>query len=152
MEACKICIVTLVSCLLLSCLSFFMICDLTYSTVICYEGGNFQLIKTMISSFTLNYLFSLIIYYEGCKFPVIVSCASLSYLWFFMISVLTYSTAIFYEACKFSNADICVCLSYLTFYNHIPLWSAMKRVSFQTSTKWFHVCFWVIFLSLWYLI
>ena len=46
---------TLVSCVPLSYLSFFMISDLTYSTVICYEDGMFPVINTMVSV-SLSYL------------------------------------------------------------------------------------------------
>ena len=33
----------------LSYLSFFMVCDLTYSTVICYEGGKLSNADTLVS-------------------------------------------------------------------------------------------------------
>ena len=49
---------TLVSCMPLSFLSFFMICDLTYSTMICYEDGKFPVIDTMVSCVLLSYLSS----------------------------------------------------------------------------------------------
>ena len=58
-------------------LSFFIICDLTYSTVICYEDGKFPVIDTMVSCVLLSYLmisgvtYSTVICHEACKFPVI---------------------------------------------------------------------------------
>ena len=64
-----------------------MTSDLMYCTVICYEGGKFQVINTM------------------------VSCVLLSYLSILMISDLSYSTVICYEDGKLPviNTLIFVC-------------------------------------------
>ena len=72
----------------LSYLSFFMIYDLTYSTVIFYEGGQFStgfMCAIELSFFFMmsDVMYSTVICYEACKFPVIytlVSCVLLSYL------------------------------------------------------------------------
>ena len=62
---------------------FFLISDVTYYTVICYEDG---------------------------KFPVIVSCVLLSYLSILMISDSSYSTVICNEDSKFLVIDTMVLL------------------------------------------
>ena len=101
---------------------FFMMSDVTYFTVICYEDGKFQIINTMVYCVLLSCLSILmisdltyytVICYEACKFPVIdtlVSCAfELSFL--FMMSDVTYFTVICYEAGKFPvmNTMVSVC-------------------------------------------
>ena len=73
---------------------FFLISDVTYFTVICYEARKFSFINTL------------------------VLCVPLSYISFFIISDLTSSTVICYEARKFSVINtlvLCVLLSYLSF-------------------------------------
>ena len=67
---------------------FFLISDVTYSTIICYEDGKFSVIDTM------------------------VSCVLLSYLSILMISDLKYFTVICYKARKFPVIDkmVSVCL------------------------------------------
>ena len=72
--------VTLVLCVPLNYITFFMVSDLTFSTVI---------------------------YCEACKFPFITHwfCASLCYLSFFMISDLMYCTVICYKVGKFPIED-----------------------------------------------
>ena len=108
-------------------LSYLSIIVLIYSTVICYEACKFPVIDTMISNFPMSYL-SIII-----------------------ISVLVYSTVICNEGCKFPVIDTLISsfpMSYLSLllslFCNIPLWSAMKSVSFQSLTQWFH-SLWVIF-------
>ena len=89
----------------LSFLPFFIISDLTYSTVFFYEVCKFSNADILDSCVRLSYLtfynltYSIVICYEGCKFPDInkmVSCVLLSYISFFMISYLTHFSVICY--------------------------------------------------------
>ena len=86
-----------------------MICDLKYSTVICYEVRKFPVIDTFVFCVPLSYhsffmisdvtYFTVICYKVG-TFPQWFQCAfELSF--FIMMSDITYSTVICYEACKF---------------------------------------------------
>ena len=101
---------------------FFLISDVTYFTVICYEDGKFPVIAPLVSCVPLSYLcFFMIcdytvIYYEARTFSVIDTMVLLSYLSILMISDLTYSTVICYEVGMFPgiNTMVSVPLSFLS--------------------------------------
>ena len=114
-------------------LSFFIISDLTYSTVMCHEACKFPVIYTLVSvcAFELSFLlYDLVIYhialsmcYEDGKFPVVgtmISCVfELCFL--LMIFYLTYSTVICCEgggqSTVFHTSISCALLSrFLSFF------------------------------------
>ena len=108
---------------------FFMISDLTYSTVICYEACKFPVMDTLVLCVPLSHIslfmicdltYSTVTCTEVCKFPITVFfMCHWVYLSISMICDITISTVIWYKACKFpiiSTLVSCVPLSYLSFF------------------------------------